>query len=217
MKNLYRLFNEKPLAKGFILIAFFIYSALANSSYKETIKQQFWGDLYKDGGKTYYCNKPFASKTPLLSVSHIYSGPDIREHLQCGTNRQCLRDSTQYQIIMSDLQNVVPANAYFEFKRKNAIFGILDESVEANECDIRKRHHVIEPPSNLKGDIARVIFYMHQQYELPLSISFSLLNMWHQNDPPSEAEIARNAKVKAIQGTDNPFIATPSLVSNFAH
>ena len=215
MKILYLIFNEKLIAKGFSLIAFLIYSSFANSNYKETIEQKFWGDLYKDGGKTYYCSKPFASKTPLLSVSHIYSGSGVREHLQCGTNRQCLRDSAQYQTIMSDLQNIVPANAYFEFKRKNSTFGILDESVEANECDIRKRHHIIEPPSKLKGDIARVIFYMHQQYELPLSINFSLLSMWHQNDPPSEEEVTRNIKIKAIQGNYNPFIENPSLVNNF--
>ena len=206
MKNLCKLFKPIHLAKYVSIISILAYSAAATSSYQETIEQKFWGTLYKNGGETYYCNKPFTSKTPLLSVSHIYSGSGIREHLQCGTNRQCLRDSAQYQTIMSDLQNIVPANAYFEFKRKNSTFGVLDESVEANECDIRKRHHIIEPPSKLKGDIARAIFYMRDTYKLPMLGSTNDLERWSTADPPSDEELLRNNDIEIIQGTRNPYV-----------
>jgi deoxyribonuclease-1 len=212
-------FKHASILKLQIYFALFILlcaglSPIAKADYKEVIKSKFWGDLYKNGGKTYFCNESFTKKTPLLSVSHIYTGIWVRDHIQCGTNRQCLRSSEQYQEIMSDLHNIVPADAYFEFKRKNSAFGALDETVAANECGIRKRQHVIEPPDRIKGDIARVIFYMHERYKLPLQSSLSLLTLWHKNDPVSEAEIERNKNIDKIQRNENPFISNPSLVHN---
>lgn len=188
-------------------------SSVVANAYAQVIERDFWGALYKDGGATFYCAKEFSKKTPLIAESHIYSTANIREHLQCGTNRQC-KKNPEYQKIISDLHNIVPADSYFEFKRKSSVFGILDASVEANECGIRKRFQVIEPKDSIKGDIARVISYMSTTYNLPLRMTVADVKLWNELDPPDEVEISRNNKVKALQGNSNQFVESPALIND---
>ena len=184
---------------------------------EEIIESLFWGQLYKGGGNTYYCGEPFQSKTPLIVASYVYSATWIRDVLQCGTSRQCKRESEQYNRLLSDLHNLVPADSYFDFKRKNALFGTLDESVAPNKCGIRKKLHVIEPPTRLKGDIARILFYMHHKYKLPLMTTYLELKRWHDMDPPDADEKARDAAISALQGAGNPFVRDPGLANSIAH
>jgi len=177
-------------------------------------ENNFWEVLYKNGGETFYCNKPFKSKGPLFSKSYVYSDTWIRDNLDCGTKRQCKRDNPDYLLITSDLHNIVASDAYFEFKRKNLIFGPLDETVKANQCGIRIKHHVLEPSDKLKGDIARILIYMHVRYKLPLNTSLSLLRIWNDLDKPDEKERQRDQMIKDLQGNGNPFIEDPSLIDN---
>lgn len=190
-------------------------------SAKETISKQFWGSLYQKGGETFYCKKPFSKKTPLIAASYIYPQGSIRQHLGCGSKRQCLRDSAEYNRIASDLHNIVPADSYFEMKRTNTVFGALDTDIEANDCGIKRMMHIIEPPAEVRGDIARVIFYMHQTYNLPIIGSPAVLEAWDKMDPPSSDEIQRSKQVYELQGNANPLvstsnIATYSAIKNYA-
>ncbi len=89
-----------------------------------------------------------------------------------------------------------------------------------------------EPPNEVKGDIARALFYMAVCYENPdLELSdhpklrsnlmgkLSVLLKWHEEDPVSEEERVRNAKIYQIyQGNRNPFIDHPEYVQRvFKH
>lgn len=181
---------------------------------ENVIETQFWGNLYANGGKTFYCDKAFTSKTPLMGESYVYSTSWIKDHLQCGTARQCKRESPKYLEILSDLHNIVPADSYFDFKRKTSSFGTVPESVEANECGIRKSFNVIEPANNIKGDIARIIVYMHTTYDLPLKQPINELIQWNELDPPSPEELERNKKIAEIQGQGNVYVEQPVLMEN---
>lgn len=176
---------------------------------KETLKKHFWGDLYKDGGTTFYCKKPFTKKNVLVTDSHIYSSGWVRQHLVCGTPRQCRNESEQYRRITSDLHNIVPADSRFELKRKNARFGELGDEVEKENCGFRRSFQLLQPPNEIKGDIARAILYMHDVYKLPIMGSIDDLKRWNQADLPSEEEIERNKRIGEIQGNENHFINTP--------
>jgi len=87
-----------------------------------------------------------------------------------------------------------------------------------------------EPRDEVKGDVARMIFYMAVRYEggngepdlevvdqvntspAPQHGKFSTLYEWHQQDPPDAFEIHRNDVIYSYQGNRNPFIDHPEFL-----
>ena len=87
-----------------------------------------------------------------------------------------------------------------------------------------------EPRDEVKGDIARMIFYMDLRYEggagepnlvaveglttypNPQIGSLSTLLQWHEQDPPDAFEKRRNDVIYKWQGNRNPFIDYPQFV-----
>ncbi len=87
---------------------------------------------------------------------------------------------------------------------------------------------VFEPIDEFKGDLARGYFYMTTRYysedagwstsdatnkSTILPWQLNVLMQWHQQDPVSAKEIARNDRVYKIQNNRNPFIDNPSWVN----
>ena len=86
-----------------------------------------------------------------------------------------------------------------------------------------------EPRDEVKGDIARMMFYMTIRYEGPeydLELvdksdthgpvlgKLNTLLLWNLLDPPSEREKARNDKIeKLYQGNRNPFVDHPEYAN----
>ena len=93
---------------------------------------------------------------------------------------------------------------------------------------------VWEPPDSLKGDVARVIFYMDVRYEgengeldlevtdsllpsssqLPLHGNARTLYSWHLLDTVSNQERMRNDTIFKYQNNRNPFVDHPSFVQS---
>jgi len=91
---------------------------------------------------------------------------------------------------------------------------------------------VWEPRDEVKGDVARMMFYMATRYEgengevdleltetllgstdkSPFHAKLSVLLGWHQQDPVSSAEIQRNDIIYSYQNNRNPFIDHPEYV-----
>ncbi|MBN2173461.1 MAG: endonuclease [Bacteroidales bacterium] len=87
-----------------------------------------------------------------------------------------------------------------------------------------------EPRDEVKGDVARMIFYMSVRYEgengepdlevvdevntspAPEHGKFSALYEWHQQDPPDAFEMNRNEVIYSYQGNRNPFIDHPEFL-----
>ena len=189
------------------------YAMASHADYQKIIEEDFWAKVYPNGGQTFYCRNEFSKPSPVLNVGHVYPSSWISDHLNCRSERTCLRTNEQYSTIISDMHNMVPVEAYHYFKIKGSIFGDLDDTIEASECGVKKRLHIIDPHDELKGDVARIHFYMHHRYQLPLNSNFAFMKEWHQADPPDTNEKARNQRIKASQGNDNPFISQPDLVT----
>jgi endonuclease I len=76
------------------------------------------------------------------------------------------------------------------------------------------------PPENVKGDVARILFYMVLTYDYlkfveletetlhQMGVYSTLLN-WHFLDLPDEFEINRNNIIASYQGNRNPFVDYP--------
>ena len=94
-------------------------------------------------------------------------------------------------------------------------------------------NYVFEPADEYKGDIARVYFYMvtcyndknftqggkgYQMFNYSggkasfTDKALAFLLKWHRNDPVSDKERTRNAKVLNKQNNENPFVIDPNLV-----
>ncbi|MDX2247318.1 MAG: endonuclease [Bacteroidia bacterium] len=76
-----------------------------------------------------------------------------------------------------------------------------------------------EPREDHKGDCARAIFYFFTMYPTQAGAITSvadpnMLFQWHQQDPVSPKETARNAGVEMYQGNRNPYIDHPEWVAD---
>jgi deoxyribonuclease-1 len=181
---------------------------------KAWLKEHFWGNIYKNGGLTLYCKAPFKSKSIVIDEAYIYSDGWIRDSLNCGTPRQCRQNDEKYRKMVTDMHNIYPVQARFELKRKNAKFETIGADIPAEECGVKRSFNAIEPADDIKGDIARALFYMHKTYDLPFVGSLEQLKRWHTLDPVSPAEADRNRRISEIQGNGNFFISNPDEVKN---
>jgi len=195
-----------------VLASFLLAQLAFAQAPQESLEERFWGNLYKDGGETFYCKKPFTQKSMLITESYIYSTSWIRDHLRCGTPKQCREESPEYQRITSDLHNIVPADARIDLERSTAVFEELPDEVPAGTCGLKRSFQIIEPPDDIKGDIARAILYMVETYNLPLQGSLRQYQHWNTMDPPSPQEIERNRQIQELQGNSNRFIDNPRAV-----
>ncbi len=76
---------------------------------------------------------------------------------------------------------------------------------------------VFEPREEVKGDIARAIFYFYTMYSNVADDNFfesqkDILYDWHQNDPINQSEINRTWEIADYQDYPNPFILDETLV-----
>lgn len=169
------------------------------------IKEQFWGNLYSEGGHSFFCDTPFTSKGFVLTDGYVYPLADIRAALDCGTSRQCEQDN-HYRQIASDLHNMVPVRTRTEMKRRNVRYEELGESVNSDDCGMRESAGFFEPPPRVKGDVARTVAYMVDTYDLPWLGAKPVFKGWNRQDPPDDTELTRHRRIAEIQGNENPFV-----------
>ena len=190
-------------------------NADASSDPQQKIKEQFWGQLYSQGGQSLFCQQELSGQQRRFTASAIYTSKQIRGQLHCLTDNQCAEQDRRYPNMVSDLHNLYPELTRVELVRRNSKFGSLGTEVPSKfddiSCDLKVSFQMLEPRDGAKGNVARALFYMHQQYGLAIPGSVELYKAWNRMDPPDEAEKARNEQIASIQGTRNPFIDNPEL------
>ena len=131
----------------------------------------------------------------------------------------------------TDMHHIRPTDASVNSARSNLDFDnggtiVYDGSTPTENY---KDSDSFEPRDEVKGDVARMIFYMAVRYEGddgwpdleindlvnnsgPYMGKLSTLLEWHLEDPPDEFEQNRNEVIFSFQGNRNPFIDYPELV-----
>lgn len=107
----------------------------------------------------------------------------------------------------SDLHHIRPAEAGVNSSRGNKKYG---ESTSQG---------YYEPKDNVKGDVARIILYVHVRWDAAWGAtnvtkvfeSVDILLEWCELDPVDTWEMGRNEVVQDIQGNRNVFIDYPEL------
>lgn len=130
----------------------------------------------------------------------------------------------------NDVHNLKPADASVNNSRSNKDFDNGGEQhPEATGCYFTE--YTWEARDEVKGDVARIIFYMDTRYEgnngelnltvvdeintypLPEHGKLSTLLEWNEMDPPDEFERNRNNVIFSWQKNRNPFIDNPEYAN----
>ena len=138
----------------------------------------------------------------------------------------------------SDIHHLRPADVEVNSDRGNLPFdetnsadGTVQAPAHVQAALTSQDPNSWEPPPEVKGDIARSMFYMDLRYDgenggqdLQLTDNMGLISntssymgrlttllLWHLSDPVSDAEIARHERAWTRQGNRNPFIDMPAL------
>ena len=134
----------------------------------------------------------------------------------------------------ADIVHVVPTDGYVNNRRSNWPFAevanITYQSLQSY-CKLGSCKSagysgtVFEPNDKIKGDIARIYFYMATCYYSQcgnwsggiftssgmVEWEMNVMKAWSKLDPVDDVEIARNNAVKEVQGNRNPFVDYPGL------
>jgi len=171
-----------------------------------------------------YQTRTNENRASRIEWEHVVSMWAMAHNFECwikGGRSNCNGD--EYRRIETDLHNLVPAIGEINGDRSNYYHGIISgepriygSSVDV-EVDFKKE--VFEPKEDIRGDIARMYFYMQQKYGLSITSSrLQLYQSWDNCDPVDKWERERNLAIEAIQGNDNPFVThyiyNPSSCSN---
>ncbi|MBX2979243.1 MAG: endonuclease [Flavobacteriales bacterium] len=136
----------------------------------------------------------------------------------------------------TDLFHLYPVDAWVNQQRGNLAYGTVG-TANWTSANGGKRgpcnwpgcsETVFEPIDAYKGDLARSFLYMQTRYLQQVSLWSSpmmsggeflpwaedLLLAWHEQDPVSEKEVARNNAVFELQGNRNPYIDRPEWVAS---
>lgn len=138
--------------------------------------------------------------------------------------------------VKSDIVHVVPTDGKINGDRSNHPFGEVGNTYSQSKNGYSKwgkarsglgfSETVFEPNDEIKGDLARIYFYMVTRYPESKSWGNSVfantasgltewtLNMmmrWSREDPVDAREIARNNAVFEVQGNRNPYVDYPGL------
>lgn len=126
----------------------------------------------------------------------------------------------------SDLHHLRPADQSVNSTRNNQLYGEVtngkicyEVSGDSNTLYAGEyKDNYFEPRDEVKGDIARIIFYLMLRYTESDSYTFEsigqsyeMFKRWNEIDPVDELEVYRNNAVEEIQGNRNPFIDDPTL------
>ncbi len=187
----------------------------------ETARKIFWNRVYDGNVRSLYCAESFNSdRRRGYNVEHVFPMSWVTNGLNCGKRKQCRNRSALFNNIEADLHNLFPSRVDVNKERSSYRFGIVNgEKREFGSCDfeVDYRGRVAEPTEQVRGDVARAMFYMvhqYQQHGLKLFDKQSkLLIKWHESDPPSAEEQRRNDVIEGIQGNRNSFIDNPKLLT----
>lgn len=125
--------------------------------------------------------------------------------------RKCAEKiNMDYRYMQSDMYNLVPANGQVNALRSNFSYSMIPgEPRQFGNCDMEIEDNKAEPRPEIRGDIARIYFYMDDAYPNRGVISRKnrkLFEAWDKSDPVDDWERERARRIERIQGNKNKFV-----------
>jgi len=131
--------------------------------------------------------------------------PSCERNGKKNKGRDCARATSEvFARMEADLYNLLPSLGELNGARSNYPFGeVGGENREFGRCDFEIGHRVAEPRPQIRGDLARIYFYMDARYpgfDIVNRKNEGLLNAWDRDDPMDDGERLRARKIEEIQG-----------------
>ena len=182
--------------------------------------------------KDYY--NPNESKPDAWNKEHVYAksrggfksqdaGKDIHHLMPTDNGVNNKRSSKDFDECTSESNAVKTYNSYKQ--------SVTVQYADPNDI-CYTTSTVFEPRDAVKGDVARILFYMATRYEgksdggpdleivdyisdtsSPIIGKLSTLKKWHEEDPVDEFEMNRNDYIYSVQNNRNPYIDHPEIVN----
>lgn len=200
-------------------------------------KKLMYKKLYPSGGDSFYCGCRFsyksvkgkqkpvvdwtscgfaprknAKRASRIEGEHAMPAHHFGQHLSCwrnGGRKACGKNKT-FKVMEADLHNIVPAIGEVNGDRSNFKYGLIaGEKRPYGQCDaeVDFKARRFEPKPDIRGDIARIYYYMGNKYKVRLSKQqLRMFAAWDKEDPVDDRERWRNNQVKRLQGNGNPYI-----------
>jgi endonuclease I/predicted extracellular nuclease len=175
------------------------------------------------------------------SIAKMMNGSGENANNQDSWNREHVWSKShgfpeRYQFGYTDAHHLRVADWSMNTQRSNLDFDIGGDPVfnGDTQTDNYKDSDSFEPRDEVKGDVARMMFYMATRYNgasedrtpdlvlieevgvsngKPTFGKLSALLQWHMDDPVDQREIDRNDVIYEYQGNRNPFIDHPEWVN----
>lgn len=178
-----------------------------------------WEWVGKSGGKIDLasCNYQFRKqirRAERVEWEHIVPAWVFGHQRQCwqkGGRKNCVSTDPIFSQMEADMHNLAPSIGEVNGDRSNYSFGQLpaDAPYQYGLCQSRVdfKQKVFEPRNEVKGQVARVYFYMHDRYNLSMSRQQQqLLMAWDKLYPANQWEKLRDNRIAKVMGHHNPFV-----------
>ena len=160
-----------------------------------------------------YQTRAQPNRAARIEWEHIVPASLFGQQRQCwqeGGRSNCKSDPV-FSAMEANLHNLTPAVGEVNADRSNYRFGMLPGTTYRHgQCDFKVEfsERVVEPRDQVKGQIARVWFYMHDHCDLRMSNQQrQLLMAWDRQFQPNSWEQERDRRISRIMGHPNPFVS----------
>lgn len=199
----------------------------------QVLAQVYTGDLAKD----LYCGCPYSGKQNIDTVpcgfrprenprrksykrarriewEHIVTAHNMGHFRPCwrdGGRKNCTYNDPTFEMMEGDLHNLYPAIGEINGDRSNFMYSQWTNSPELmyGSCEtvVDFKLKKVQPRKEIRGLIARVHFYMENQYAIKLSNQDrKLFEAWDKMYPVTKEECERDRRIEKKQGNRNPFV-----------
>ena len=124
---------------------------------------------------------------------------------QMQKGRNCARQASEtFRLMEADLYNLMPAVGELNRARANFPYAeIPGEARNYGACDFEVASQRVEPRPQIRGDIARIYFYMDAKYPgfgILDAATEKLFERWDLDDPLDQTELDRLKAIEQVQG-----------------
>lgn len=218
--------------KSFFLVLTLILSATVHAADNFSAAKKDAIKVYKGQETSFYCGCDYkyqgkklvpdwescgyqprknAERGSRIEWEHVVPAWHFGHQLQCwqnGGRKNCADNDPKFAAMEADLMNLVPAVGELNGDRSNFKFGMIAGEPRAyGQCDFEVdfKGKTAEPAENVRGDIARIYFYMRDTYGLQISRQQNqLLEAWSRQDPEDDWERERKRRIEKLQGVRAP-------------